>query len=102
MQPGVFRMGRLRILSKIWFLGFLLRPSSAHAAGLVLSIDPVTGPSSGQGTFEVLLTNTTPAGGQSFDVASLSFALMLPTAAGVQFTDATTATTTAAYLFEGT
>jgi hypothetical protein len=76
-------------------------PASVHA-GLVMSLDNVTGPTGAQGTFEVLLTNTELSGGQSFGVASFSFDLMIPSASGVQFTGATTATVSNPYLFAGT
>ena len=81
-----------RILLAIALLALALWPPSVHAGGLIMSLDNVTGPTAGKGTFEVLLANTNPAGGQSFDVASFSFQLSLPTGSGVQFTDATTAT----------
>jgi hypothetical protein len=67
-----------------------------------MSIDRVTGPTAGAGTFEVLLTNTNPAGGQGFDVASFTFELMVPATSGVRFTGATTATVSAPYIFAGT
>jgi len=67
-----------------------------------MSIDNVTGPSAGQGTFDVLLTNTNPAGGTSYDVASFSFELSVPASSGVQFTGASTAFVSPAYIFAGT
>jgi hypothetical protein len=42
------------------------------------------------------------SGGQSFDVASFSFELIVSTASGVLFTDAITATVSNPYLFAGT
>jgi len=91
-----------RIVLAIALLALALWPASVHAGGLTMSLDDVTGPTAGKGTFEVLLANTNPAGEQSFDVASFSFQLSLPTSSGVQFTDATTATVSAPYIFQGT
>ena len=95
-------MKRAAVLLGIAFLA-LIRPSApALAGGLVMSIDDVTGPTVGLGTFEVLLSNTEPSGGQSFDVASFSFELMVPSSSGIQFTGATTSTSGASYIFDGT
>ena len=95
-------MKRAAVLMGIAFLA-LIRPSApALAGGLVMSIDDVTGPTVGLGTFEVLLSNTEPSGGQSFDVASFSFQLMVPSSSGIQFTGATTSTSGASYIFDGT
>jgi hypothetical protein len=82
-------------------LVLVLGPASVHA-DLTMSLDNLTGPTAGQGTFEVLLTNTVSTVGQSFDVASFSFQLMLPSASGVQFTSATSATASHPYIFAGT
>jgi PEP-CTERM motif len=95
-------MKRLGRLLGILSLALILMPAPVLAGGLVMSIDNVTGPAGGLGTFEVFLTNTDLSGGQSFDVASFSFQLMLPSAFGVQFTGASTATVAATYIFEGT
>ena len=87
------------LLLALWFA---LTLGQAHAGSLVMSIDNVTGPSAGQGTFDVLLTNTNPAGGTSYDVASFSFELSVPASSGVQFTGASTAFVSPAYIFAGT
>jgi len=87
------------LLLALWFA---LTLGQAHAGSLVMSIDNVTGPSAGQGTFDMLLTNTNPAGGTSYDVASFSFDLSVPASSGVQFTGATTAFVSPAYIFAGT
>ena len=71
------------LLLALWFA---LTLGQAHGGSLVMSVDNVTGPSAGQGTFEVLLTNTNPAGGTSYDVAGFSFELSVPAGSGVQFT----------------
>jgi hypothetical protein len=97
----------LKHLCKLLALLFLalalaLGPKSAQAGGLVMSLDNVTGPMAGQGTFDVLLKNTELSGGQSFDVASFSFELVLPSASGVEFSAASTATVSNPYLFAGT
>jgi len=80
----------------------LLLAQAPVQAGLVMSIEDLTGPTGGAGTFEVLLTSTEAAGGQIFDVAAFSFQLTVPTTAGVQFTAGSTATVAAPYLFDGT
>ncbi len=87
------------LLLAVWFA---LTLGQAHAGSLVMSVDNVTGPSAGQGTFDVLLTNTNPAGGTSYDVASFSFELSVPAGSGVQFTGANTAFVGPAYIFAGT
>jgi hypothetical protein len=107
--PGSFGAARARRITEpvgfllvIVALGMALGPAPVRAAGLVISIDNVMGPTAGAGTFEVLLTNTELLGGSSFGVASFTFELSVPSGTGVQFTDATTATVGAPYLFEGT
>jgi hypothetical protein len=95
-------MNRLCKLLGLLSLALILIPTPVFAGPLVMSLDHVTGPTGGLGTFEVFLTNTEPAGGQSFDVAGFSFELMLPSASGVEFTGANTATVGAPYLFDGT
>ena len=92
-------MIRTRMLLAFAAMTLLLAQAPVQA-GLVMSMANATGPTAGQGSFEVLLTN--PSGGQSVDVASFSFALMVPTGAGVQFTAADTSPLSAPYLFEGT
>jgi len=97
-------MTRIRFLTALATvaLAVAFAPGSAQAGGLVMSLDNVIGPTGGAGTFEVLLSNTESTGGLSFDVASFSFELMLPSGSGVQFTDASTATMSNAYIFAGT
>ncbi|MGO8898024.1 MAG: PEP-CTERM sorting domain-containing protein, partial [Isosphaeraceae bacterium] len=93
-------MIRTRMLLAFAAMTLLLAQAPVQAGGLVMSMANVTGPTAGQGSFEVLLTN--PSGGQSVDVASYSFALMVPMGAGVQFTAADTSPLSAPYVFEGT
>src|SRR5271157_2059936 len=94
-------MIRTRMLLAFATMTLLLAQAPVQA-GLVMSIEDLTGPTGGAGTFEVLLTSTEGEGGQSFDVAAFSFQLTVPTSAGVQFTAGSTATVAAAYLFDGT
>jgi hypothetical protein len=91
-----------RILIASVFLALAFLPVPVQAGSLVVALDNVTGPTAGAGSFEVLLTNTDLSGGQSSDVASFSFQLSLPSSSGIQFTDATTATVSAPYIFQGT
>ncbi len=95
-------MIRTRMLLAFAAMTLLLAQAPVQAGGLVMSIEDLTGPTGGAGTFEVLLTSTEAAGGQSFDVAAFSFQLTVPTTAGVQFTAGSTATVAAPYLFDGT
>ena len=95
-------MIRTRMLLAFAAMTLLLAQAPVQAGGLVMSIEDLTGPTGGAGTFEVLLTSTEAAGGQSFDVAAFSFQLTVPTTAGVQFTAGSTDTVAAPYLFDGT
>ncbi|WP_165227877.1 PEP-CTERM sorting domain-containing protein [Aquisphaera insulae] len=79
-------------------LTLLAAAGSAHA-GLVLSIANLTQPSSGTGTFEVLLTNDELPGGTSYDLAGFSFGLTVPTGSGVKFSAADATSTTKPYIF---
>jgi hypothetical protein len=83
-------------------LAFALPPASARAGGLTMSLADVTGPTAGAGTIEVLLADTDSPASQPYDVASFSFEVAVSPASGVQFMGATTATTDAPYIFEGT
>lgn len=95
-------MIRTRMLLAFAAMTLLLAQAPVQAGGLVMSIEALTGPTGGAGTFEVLLTSTEAAGGQSFNVTAFSFQLTVPTTAGVQFTAGSTATVAAPYLFDGT
>jgi hypothetical protein len=96
--------GRLRLRWALFvsLLGLVVAfwPASARAS-LVMSLGNMTGPTAGEGTFEVLLTNTDPAGGATFSVAAFSFELSVPVSSAVQFTGANTDTVSAPYLFNG-
>jgi hypothetical protein len=94
-------MIRSRLLATLALIALATLPASVQA-DLIASLENVTGPTAGVGTFEVLLSNTAAPGGPSFDVASFSFALMISPGSGVQFTDASTSTTSAQYIFAGT
>jgi hypothetical protein len=64
-------------------------------ADIVLSLESVTGAPGSTGTFDVLLTNT---GSSSQNIAAFNFELTTPDT-NISFTDVTTATTTATYIF---
>ena len=102
MLPNFFRRRFPPLLRMALFLSLstFLPESRPALAGSVMSIGNVTGPTAGEGTFEVLLSN--PAGGQSVDVASFSFELMVPANSGVEFTGVSTSTLSAPYIFDGT
>jgi hypothetical protein len=97
----IWRRSHAGIVLSVGFGALLLLAVPAQA-GFIMSLDNVTGPSAGTGTFEVWLTNTNLLGGDTYDVAAFSFELSLPTGSGVQFTSATTSTVGATYLFQGT
>jgi hypothetical protein len=64
-------------------------------ADIVLSLESVTGAPGSTGTFDVLLTNTGPS---SQNIAAFNFELTTADT-NITFTDVTTATTTATYIF---
>lgn len=64
-------------------------------ADIVLSIESVTGAPGSTGTFDVLLTNTGPS---SQNIAAFNFELTTANT-DITFTDVTTGTTTATYIF---
>jgi hypothetical protein len=64
-------------------------------ADIVLSLESVTGAPGSTGTFDVLLTNT---GSSSQNIAAFNFELTTPDT-NISFTDVTTSTTTATYIF---
>jgi hypothetical protein len=64
-------------------------------ADIVLSLESVTGAPGSTGTFDVLLTNTGPS---SQNIAGFNFELTTADK-NITFTDVTTATTTATYIF---
>src|SRR5262245_8607334 len=70
-----------------------------RADGLVLSAPNLTAASGSSGSFDVLLTNTNPAGGASYEVAVDAFQLGLSGPAGVTFTDVSINTLSAPYIY---
>ncbi len=58
-----------------------------RAAGLVIEAPYVTAPVGSSGSFDLLLVNTNPAGGASYNVAADSFELSLSGPVAVTFTD---------------
>ena len=64
-------------------------------ADIILSAESVTGAPSSTGTFDVLLTNTGPS---SQNIAAFNFELTTADT-NITFTDVTTSTTTATYIF---
>jgi hypothetical protein len=73
-----------------------------QAWDLVISVENLTKPASGAGTFEFLLIDTDPSGSPAYNVAGFSFELSVPSSSGIQFTAATTSTLSATYIFDGT
>src|SRR5262249_16392137 len=72
-------------------------------ADLVIKAPPVTASAGSSGSFDVLLENTNPAGGASYDVAADSFGLSLSGPLSVTFTDVTINTgVTYIYVASGT
>jgi hypothetical protein len=85
-------------------LGAIGHPITARAGSLVVEVVPVntnvTVPPGSAGTFELDLLN--PATNtQSFNVAGFQFELQAPVGSGVLFTNATTSTAAATYIFAG-
>jgi hypothetical protein len=68
-------------------LAVLGRAVPCHAEGLVIQAPDVTATAGSHGSFDVLLLNTNPVGGASFDVAADSFQLSLSGPLSVTFTD---------------
>lgn len=92
---------RMAVAAALALLGGLGLPVSSRA-GLVVEVVPFdTDATAGSsGTFELDLLNPT-GNSQSYDVAGFQFDLRVPSGAGVLFTDATTATSLAPYIFSG-
>ncbi len=82
-------------------LGAIGHPITARADLLVVEVVPanVTVPPGFAGTLELDLLNTSTT--QSFNVAGFQFELQVPSSSGVLFTNATTSTTAAPYIFAG-
>jgi hypothetical protein len=65
-------------LAAVLVLAASLGPAlPCRAAGLVMEVPFLTGPPGSSGSFDVLLVNTNPAGGASYDVAADSIELAL-------------------------
>jgi hypothetical protein len=92
------------IVAAIAALCALGLPASSRADLLTVEVVPsninVTVPPGASGTFELDLLNPT-SNTQTFQVAGFQFELRVPAGSGVQFTDATTATVSATYIFAG-
>ena len=82
-------------------LGAIGHPITARAGSLVVEVVPAnTNVTAGSaGTLELDLLNTSST--QSFNVAGFQFELQVPSNSGVLFTNATTSTTAATYIFAG-
>ena len=82
-------------------LGAIGHPITARAGSLVVEVVPAnTNVTAGSaGTLELDLLN--PSTTQSFNVAGFQFELQVPGGSGVLFTNATTSTTAASYIFAG-
>jgi hypothetical protein len=70
-----------------------------RAAGLVLEAPNLIVAAGSSGSFDVLLVNTNPAGGASFDVAADSLGLALVGPLSVTFTEVSINTVAAPYIF---
>ncbi len=99
------RLSPLRAMAAaVVLLGAIGHPLTARAGSLVVEVVPVntnvTVPPGFAGTFELDLLN--PATNtQSFNVAGFQFELQAPGGSGVLFTNATTSTAAATYIFAG-
>ena len=82
-------------------LGAIGHPITARAGSLVVEVVPAnTNVTAGSvGTLELDLLNTSST--QSFNVAGFQFELQVPSNSGVLFTNATTSTAAATYIFAG-
>lgn len=85
-------------------LGAIGHPITARAGSLVVEVVPVntnvTVPPGFAGTLELDLLNPS-TNTQSFNVAGFQFELQVPSNSGVLFTNATTSTAAATYIFAG-
>jgi hypothetical protein len=85
-------------------LGAIGHPITARGGSLVVEVVPantnVTVPPGFAGTLELDLLNPS-TNTQSFNVAGFQFELQVPISSGVLFTNATTSTTAAPYIFAG-
>ena len=85
-------------------LGAMGHPTTARAGSLVVEVVPVntnvTVPPGFAGTLELDLLNPS-TNTQSFNVAGFQFELQVPAGSGVLFTNATTSTAAATYIFAG-
>jgi hypothetical protein len=87
-------------LSAVLVLAACLGPAlPCRAAGLVMEVPNLTGPPGSSGSFDVLLVNTNPAGGASYDVAADSIELAVLGPLGATFTGVSINTTTAPYIY---
>jgi hypothetical protein len=72
---------------------------ACRADGLVISAPDLTATPGSTGSFDVLLTNTNPTGGASYDVAGDSFQLQLSGPLDASFTDVSINTVAAPYIY---
>ncbi len=78
---------RLALAAALVLAAALGRDVPCRAAGLVVEAPNVTAPAGSSGSFDLLLVNTNPAGGASYNVAADSFELSLLGPVAVTFTD---------------
>jgi len=78
---------RLALAAALVLAAALGRDVPCRAAGLVIEAPNVTAPAGSSGSFDLLLVNTNPAGGASYNVAADSFELSLLGPVAVTFTD---------------
>ena len=90
---GVSPGSRLALAAALVLAAALGRDVPCRAAGLVIEAPGVPATAGSSGSFDVVLVNTNPAGGASYDVAANSIGLSLSGPLGVTFTDVSINTT---------
>jgi hypothetical protein len=92
--------GRRLALAAALVLAAILGPAApCPAAGLVIQAPNLTAPVGSSGSFDVLLVNTNPAGGASFNVAADSLQLSLVGPLSATFTGVSINTVAAPYIY---
>jgi hypothetical protein len=90
---------RLALAAALVLAASLGSGGACRAAGLILAAPDLTATPGSRGSFDVLLTNTNPAGGASYDVAVDSFQLGLSGPLALSFTEVSIATVAAPYIY---
>jgi hypothetical protein len=92
--PGAGLSLRRGLAAALVLTAIMGRAVPCRAAGLVIEAPTFTATPGSSGTFDVLLLNTNPAGGDSFNVAADSLGLSLSGPLSVTFTDVSISTVT--------